>query len=96
MSEIKVEVPVININGSSPKTMVDDILTALKALNAAADAVVQTAPHPRDWQTVKDGDALFRVARDQHHARLYRLGVTHAELEAVGIAIQEQQRERTR
>jgi hypothetical protein len=82
--------PILNINGSSPETMVKDILAALNALNDAAKAVAETAPHPRDWQTATDGDSLFTMARDQHRARLYRLGVIHAELEAIGLSIQEQ------
>jgi hypothetical protein len=82
--------PILNINGSSPETMIDDICAALHALNEAAYVVAKTAPHPRDWQTAADGDALFAMARDQHRARLYRLGVIHAELEAIGLSIQDQ------
>jgi hypothetical protein len=87
---MNVEVPQININGSSPKTMVVDILAALDALSVATGAVAQTAPHPRDWQTAQDGDSLFAMARDQHISRLRRLADIHAELTAIGIAIQEQ------
>jgi hypothetical protein len=91
------EAPVINLNGSSPKTMIDDILTALNALNDATVAVARTAPHPRDWQTVKDGDSVFAVARRQHEVRLHKLHEIHDELEAIGLAIQEQdQARRTR
>jgi hypothetical protein len=88
--------PILNINGSSPETMVKDILAALNALNNASAAIAMTAPHPRDWQTAADGDALFAMARDQHRARLYRLGVIHAELEAIGISIQDQADKRAR
>jgi hypothetical protein len=88
--------PILNINGSSPETMVKDILAALNALNNASAAIAMTAPHPRDWQTAQDGDALFAMARDQHRARLYRLGVIHAELERIGLSIQEQADKRTK
>jgi hypothetical protein len=78
------------MNGSSPKTLIADIVKALHALTAAIKAVAETAPHPRDWQTAKDGDALFNVARDQHRARLHRLYEIHDELQEIGLAIQDQ------
>lgn len=82
--------PIINLNGSSPAALLGDIIVACRALDEAAKALGKCAPHPRDWQTVKDGDSQFNVARDQHNARLYRLGVIHAELQAIGLSIQAQ------
>jgi hypothetical protein len=96
MSGLTVEVPIINLNGSSPKTMVADIRTALDALRLAAGAVAQTAPHPRDWQTVPDGGVRWRLARDHHVGRMRRLADIHEELTALGVAIQEQADARTR
>lgn len=91
-----IEIPVININGSSPETMVKDIMAALKALRLASDAVAKTAPNPRDWQTVKDGDERCRVASDHHRARMRMLQILHEELQAIGIGIQDQQDARRR
>jgi hypothetical protein len=70
--------------------MVGDILAALTPLRAALDAVEQTAPHPRDWQTSIDGAKQFAIARDQHLTRTQALRDTLAELEAIAISIQEQ------
>jgi hypothetical protein len=91
-----IEIPVVNINGSSPETMVEDISAALSALHLAKEAVAKTAPHPRDWQTVKDGDALCRVASAHHRARMRVLDILFEELQAIGIGIQDQQSARRR
>lgn len=88
--------PIVNLNGSDPETMVVDILRALDNLRLALDAVEQTAPHPRDWQTSKDGEEQFARARDQHLARTQALRDTLAELEAIALSIQAQADERRR
>lgn len=90
MSRPAWSVPIVNLNGSDPKTMVDDILAALNALRVALDAVEKAAPHPRDWQTSIDGAKQFVLARDQHLVRTQALRDTLAELEAIAISIQEQ------
>jgi hypothetical protein len=84
------EAPVINLNGSHPQRLIEDILSALYALDESIKWVAKTAPHPRDWQTAQDGDALFRIARREHDVRLHKLHEVHNELQSIGLAIQEQ------
>jgi isochorismate synthase EntC len=88
--------PIINLNGSSPERLIEDIRKALEALNDATVAVALTAPHGRDWQTATDGEMLYRQARADHERRLHSLNVIHSELEAIGLSIQDQADERRR
>jgi hypothetical protein len=87
---MNVVAPHINLNGSSAETLIKDIIVARDAMRLAIDLVAQTAPHPRDWQTVKDADALYGHAIAQHRDRLNHLHRINEELEAIGVAIQDQ------
>ena len=83
--------PVVNINGTSKRDLIDQNLEAWRAVKAAFGALAEAAPHPRDFQTVQDPTVLAQ-ARVDHKYRLHQLNKIASELEEIAIKIQEQGR----
>lgn len=81
------QAPVININGTSADELLANVLNARTAVLDAFRAVQTTTPHGRDFQTAKDGDALYRQARAEHNHQLKRLDDIAKELEDLGYQI---------
>ena len=73
--------PTIHMNGTSKADLFDGYMTALEAMQAAIDAVIQTGPNGRDYYP--QGDAALRQAMDEHRDRLKRLGAVADELNAL-------------
>jgi len=53
--------PVINMNGSSPERLVEDMLVVIHAASDLVAALRAATPHGRDYQTVRP-----EVASDTH------------------------------
>jgi hypothetical protein len=70
--------PTIHRNGSSKDDLFDGYMTALAAMQAAIDAVIQTGPHGRDYYP--QGDDALRQAQAAHQDRLKRLHAVALEL----------------
>ena len=85
------EVPTVNLNGTSKDSLLGDYLAIRNALNAAEMAFREATPHGRDYQTVPAGDAKASRAREAFHERRAILRAMAAEIEAVAIAINEQE-----
>ena len=62
--------PFININGSDPDRMMEDILAARDKLSEAIKAMKEIIPHGRDYPGRTD---LYAKARDQHLDRIRAL-----------------------
>jgi hypothetical protein len=73
--------PSIHLNGSSRDDLFDGYMTALEAMQTAIYAVIQTAPHGRDYYP--QGDDALRQAMAEHRDRLRRLGTVADELNAL-------------
>ena len=70
--------PTIHLNGTSRAELLGYMSLAKEAVRNAIVAVEQTAPNMRDFYPDK---GRFRLALDQHMARLERLNDTHLELD---------------
>ena len=77
--------PSINLNGSSPDTLVDDLRTACVAMMDAIEAVARTVPNGRDYQTL--GPDAFPAAQHEHAERMASLHAIQKDLEAIAIHI---------
>lgn len=71
--------PTIHINGTNPKTLLEELCSAYNAVQNALEVVAATAPNPRDYYIHKQPDA-FRTADAEHRARLTALQKVAAEL----------------
>lgn len=81
----RVTVPAVNINGSSPGTLLEALSNAVIALGNAIDTVAQTAPHERDYQTLPP--EAFLAAQHEHAERIASLHGVKGDLEAIAISI---------
>lgn len=82
--------PIIHLNGSSARSLLEDSCTAMTAVRKAIDALNVTGPNARDYYP--KGPEFFRVAQDQHHARIAKLQEVLAELEQIAEYISDQDR----
>jgi hypothetical protein len=83
-------VPVVNLNGSSKESLLQDYLAIMRALEAANKAMAEATPHGRDFQTVPNGEWVGQKAREAFHERRALIRAMYAEFEAVALAISEQ------
>jgi len=81
--ETTMVLPTIHSNGSSKDDLFDGYMAALAAMHAAIDAVIQTAPHGRDYYP--QGDDALRQAMAEHRERLLRLQNIAADLTALAV-----------
>jgi hypothetical protein len=82
--------PQLNLNGSSPDTLLAALKGALSALTKAQSALAECAPHGRDFPI----QAEYPLARAQHEARQEALDVVLKETAAVYWNVHEQQQAR--
>lgn len=73
--------PTINLNGTSPRELLEQQLLAIEALRAAISSVQATAPNGRDYQTALPG--TLYLASQGHADRLARLESVLIELEEI-------------
>lgn len=83
------EYPTIHLNGSSKSTLVKDLRAAYRAVQEAAAAVAQTAPHGRDYY-VKEDIESYRKARVQHDTRMEVLRTIAEDLATIAQEIEKQ------
>lgn len=81
-------VPTIHLNGTSARELVDQIETAMGALQTAITALGETAPNGRDYYP--QGPTAIGEAGREHQARIDRLQGVRQELEALYAGIDEQ------
>ena len=58
--------PAVNLNGDTKQTLLDQTTEARRALQAAAVAMIQAAPHGRNYQTGGD----FQADRQEFSRRI--------------------------
>lgn len=77
----RLEMPIIHLNGTSPKSLADDYEKALRAILKAQDALDETAPNGRDYYP--GGDWAFERATKQHRERVDVLARLHDDIAAI-------------
>jgi len=78
-------VPTVHLNGTSRRELLEQICTALTALQEAEAAVRRASPHGRDYYP--QGEDAIGEALRQHTDRLLRLHAIYVELETIGERI---------
>jgi hypothetical protein len=81
--------PVVNINGTSAKNLLEEYRAAGHALRTAIEAVSAMTVHGRDFQTAPEG--LYQKARAEQVERLRKLQDVLKEVEAMHMAVYEQE-----
>lgn len=80
--------PMVCLNGSSKKNLVDGYRNAITALDAAIAAMCDIMPHGRDYQTMEPGKA--QEATKQHRKRIAALVDICAEIEFIALEVNSQ------
>ena len=80
-----VMVPYVNLNGTSREELIQQQMTALKAIKAAIEALNQANPHGRDYMNMED----YRIAREEQVQRAIALRDIKQEIETVIYALME-------
>lgn len=75
--------PVVNLNGTSRESLIEQNVAALSAVRAALSTVCDAAPHGRDFQISPAGD--YVLARKAHFARVEQLLAMTREFEAIAM-----------
>lgn len=89
--KLTVTLPVIHINGTSAKTLKDEIKVAVAAIDAAKKSIEAMTVHARDHY-VKADKQSYEFARNEHIERLKRLQTTRDELTILWNGISDQER----
>lgn len=79
------QLPIININGTSPSQLLEQQLLVCRHIRHAIEAMQEACPHGRDYQTLggeKASQALHR-ALDEHSNRVLRLRQVLVEIETI-------------
>jgi hypothetical protein len=80
--------PIVHLNGTSRKELLELRRTAAHSVFQAIDALSAMAPNGRDYYLVR---GLFESARDQHSSRLAALDALYHELVAEAIALSDEE-----
>lgn len=86
--------PTVHLNGTSGKQLLKQNLDAIRAVDAAQNALAEAAPHRRDYYT-QDGDGLLQ-AQVEHRRRMRKLEEIKSELWEIAKDIQDQNDKRER
>jgi hypothetical protein len=65
---MKMQAPIVHLNGTSRAALLVQVAAAASALNAALTAISDAAPNARDYYPA--GDDAFRTARKEHDSAL--------------------------
>jgi len=76
-----VTVPAINLNGTAPEDLFNQVMAALEATRNAYRLMLEACPNGRDYQTAIPGTAS--AALQQHSLRLERLQRIERELKEI-------------
>ena len=92
MANPNLAVPVVHLNGSGERNLINGYSEAISALRDAQKAIAATHPHPRDYYVLKDGAETLQRAEAAHMLRLKKIESVIAEFEELGQAVIEQGR----
>lgn len=88
MPTSKPTAPVLNLNGTSAKNLIEEYKAAYTAIQAAYEAVQQVTVHGRDFQTAPEG--TYEKARAEQLARLTKLQEVADDMAELARLVQEQ------
>ena len=74
-----IQVPIVHLNGTGERQLGDSLERAWRQVQAAIRAVVEAAPHQRDYYPL--GDLAWQRAVAQHADRIARLARVERELQ---------------
>jgi hypothetical protein len=94
MTENRLIVPTVHLNGTSKETLMDQITDAAQALRLAMEAIREAAPNARDYYV--QGPNAFQEVQRQHCARINRLADVYTEYMEIAEAIADQGKNRQR
>jgi len=85
-------VPTVNLNGTSGKALLEELITAMEAVSAATSALQRITVNGRDFhvQEPEDGKPVIWRALDEHRARVAKLMEVHEELSTIAVKVMEQ------
>lgn len=83
------EYPILNLNGTSRSSLVEQYQNALEAVQNTLDVLSETSPHGRDYILNKDPRALIN-ATNEYAERQNKLRIVRSELESIVINLCEQ------
>jgi hypothetical protein len=89
-STVELVAPVVNLNGSSATSLIEDTRKAYNAAQALLTALSDMNPHGRDYQTAPAG--TYERARQQHSLRIDAVNEIIEELGIVLNKIYKQRR----
>ena len=81
------QLPTIHLNGTSKARLIEGLCNAAAALDAAYNALKQTAPNGRDYYP--QGPAALAQAEKEHSDRLRRVDAVKDEVDKLTVAIDE-------
>lgn len=79
--------PLVHLNGTSRKALLDGYMAALNALQAAATALHATAPNGRDYYSL--GPCMLGNAESEHIRRIRDLRQIIVQMQMLAEAVQE-------
>lgn len=79
------QLPMIHLNGTSRESLIEGLCEASSAIEAAYQALKQTAPNGRDYYLL--GSEAMRVAEAEHVDRLRRIDGVKTEVDEMTRAI---------
>jgi hypothetical protein len=85
MNDRTIRAPRVHLNGTSSIELLDCLMYAAEAVDAAYCKLKQCAPNGRDYYL--DGPDAMREAQEQHEDRLRRLNSVYQELQALQEAV---------
>lgn len=84
-----VAAPLIHLNGSGKENLIMGWRAAHEDISEALESVCKAAPHMRDYYPLKDGDEVYRRAREDHQKFVRQLSEMLAHYEQLTYAIME-------
>jgi Ser/Thr protein kinase RdoA (MazF antagonist) len=84
----KLETPLVHLNGTSKKALLEQLQVAANSLYAARKSLYDASPHGRDYYPKEAG--AFKRAAEQHESRIKRLSSVYEELSALMEAVADQ------
>lgn len=83
--ELTLQLPTVHMNGTPKQMLIDSLCVASQAIEAAYQAVKQTAPNGRDYYT--QGAVAMEKAEAEHRERLRLLDKVKEEIDSMTVQI---------
>lgn len=83
-------VPMVHMNGSGKKNLIDGYIAAARAVNDAMVLICEAYPHMRDYYPLDNSDVIFKQAQEQHYTRIDKLREVALELNSLAMGVNNQ------